>query len=73
MENNEIEPNDNIENNEQETSMIIYREIEEPCVALTIIGENRLTNTAVVIKRGLKVSIKAFFSSIVLTVLNMFI
>ena len=55
------------------TAMIEYREIEEPCVALTIIGENRLTNTEVFIKRGFKFSLKAFFSTLVLTIMNMFI
>ena len=55
------------------TSMIEYREIEEPCVALTIIGENRLSNTSVFILRGTKFSLKAFFSTLVLTIMNMFI
>ncbi len=55
------------------TAIIEYREIEEPCVALTIIGENRLSNTAVFVKRGIKYSIKAFFSTLVLTIMNMFI
>ena len=44
-----------------ETAIIEYREIDEPCVALTIIGENRLSNTGVFVKRGIKYSIKAFF------------
>lgn len=52
---------------------IVYREIEEPCVALTIIGENRLTTSVSIIKHGFKFSLKAFFSSIVLTVMNLFI
>lgn len=55
------------------TDIIEYKEIEEPCVALTIIGENRLTDTAVFIKRGFKFSIKAFFSTLVLTIMNLFI
>lgn len=55
------------------TAIIEYREIEEPCVALTIIGENRLSNTAVFVKRGIKYSIKAFFSTLVLTIMNLFI
>lgn len=55
------------------TAMIEYREIEEPCVALTIIGENRISNTAVFVKRGIKYSIKAFFSTLVLTIMNLFI
>ena len=63
--------NENSSNNE--TAIIEYKEIEEPCVALTIIGENKLTNTEVFIKRGIKFSIKAFFSSLVLTIMNMFI
>ncbi len=55
------------------TEMIVYKEIDEPCVALTIIGENRLTNTAIFVRHGFKFSIKAFFSTLVLTILNMFI
>lgn len=55
------------------TDMIEYKEVEEPCVALTIIGENRLTNAEIFVKRGLKFSIKAFFSTIILTIMNMFI
>lgn len=54
-------------------SLIEYREIDEPCVALTIIGENRLTDTEVFIKRSAKFSFKAIFSTIVLTFLNLFI
>lgn len=55
------------------TAMIEYHEIEEPCVALTIIGENRLTDVEVFVKRGFKFSFKAFFSTLVLTIMNMFI
>ena len=55
------------------TAIIEYKEVEEPCVALTIIGENRLTDTEVFIRRGIKYSIKAFFSAIVLTILHLFI
>lgn len=55
------------------TDIIEYKEVEEPCVALTIIGENRLTNAEVFVKRGFKFSIKTFFSTFVLTILNMFI
>lgn len=55
------------------TAIIEYREIEEPCVALTIIGENRLSTPAVFVKRGFKYSIKAFFSTLVLTIMNLFI
>ena len=54
-------------------SLIEYREIDEPCVALTIIGENRLTNVEVFVRRGFKFSFKAFFSTLVLTIINMFI
>ena len=61
------------ENNADSTSMIEYKEIEEPCVALTIIGENRLTDVEVFVKRGIRYSIKAFFSAIVLTIMNLFI
>lgn len=55
------------------TDIIEYKEIEEPCVALTIIGENRLTSTEIFVKRGFKFSFKAFFSTLVLTIMNMFI
>lgn len=55
------------------TSLIEYREIDEPCVSLTIIGENRLTDTEVFIRRGAKFSFKAFFSTLVLTFVNLFI
>lgn len=60
-----------IDNNS--TDIVEYKEVEEPCVALTIIGENRLTDTEVFIRRGIKYSIKAFFSAIVLTILHLFI
>ena len=53
--------------------LIEYKEIEAPCVALTIIGENRLTNTVIFVKRSTKFSFKAFFSTLVLTIINMFI
>lgn len=55
------------------TALIEYREIEEPCVALTIIGETRLSNAGVFMRRGVKFSFKAFFSTLVLTIMNMFI
>ena len=55
------------------TEMIVYKEIDEPCVALTIIGENRLTNAEIFVKRGFKFSFKAFFSTLILTIMNMFI
>lgn len=54
------------------TTMNEYKEVEEPCVSLTIIGENRLTDTEVFIRRGIKYSIRAFFSAIVLTIMHMF-
>lgn len=54
------------------TAMNDYKEVEEPCVSLTIIGENRLTDTEVFIRRGIKYSIRAFFSAIVLTIMHMF-
>jgi len=55
------------------TEMVEYKEVEEPCVALTIIGENKLTDTEVFIRRGIRYSIKAFFSAIALTIINLFI
>jgi len=55
------------------TDIIEYKEVEEPCVALTIIGENKLTDAEVFIRRGIKYSIKAFFSAVVLTIMNLFI
>lgn len=55
------------------TSLIEYKEIAEPCVALTIIGENRLTDVEVFFKRGFKFSFKALFSTLALTIINMFI
>ena len=65
-ENNEIEPN-------TETAITEYKEVEKPCVSLTIIGENRLTDAEVFVRRGIRYSIKAFFSAIALTILNLFI
>ena len=67
----ELQSNNDVKNTV--TDIIEYKEVEEPCVALTIIGENRLTNAEVFVKRGFKFSIKTFFSTFVLTVLNMFI
>lgn len=65
---------ENTSNNENVTTDITeYKEVEEPCVALTIIGENRLTDTEVLVRRGIKYSIRAFFSAIVLTIMNLFI
>lgn len=63
--------NDSKENNS--TDMTEYKEVDEPCVALTIIGENRLTDAEVFVRRGIKYTIKAFFSAIVLTIMNLFI
>lgn len=60
------------EESKKDTSMIEYQEIEEPCVALTIIGENKLTNAGIFIRRGIRYSIKAFFSTIILTIVKMF-
>ena len=68
---NTVENNLSEENNS--TNMSEYKEVDEPCVALTIIGENRLTDTEVFVRRGIKYTIKAFFSAIVLTIMNMFI
>ena len=72
---NELEQELPLDNEAQDSpsDMIEYKEIEEPCVALTIIGENRLTDTEIFVKRGFKFSIKAFFSTLVLTIMNMFI
>lgn len=66
-----ISDNSDTENNS--TSITEYKEVEEPCVALTIIGENRLTDAEIFIRRSIKYSIKAFFSAIVLTIMNLFI
>lgn len=56
-----------------DTDMIEYKEVEEPCVSLTIIGENKLTDVEVFVRRGFRYSVKAFFSTLVLTIMNMFI
>lgn len=70
----EIENDKDIDSVENvSTDIIEYKEIDEPCVALTIIGENRLTNAEIFVKRGFKFSFKAFFSTLVLTIMNMFI
>lgn len=81
-ESNQINPSEEI-NSEEEikkteetkeaTAMVEYKEVDEPCVALTIIGENRLTDAEVFVRRGFRFSLKAFFSTIVLTIMNMFI
>lgn len=72
-ENTENTENAVCENTPDTTEMIEYKEVEEPCVALTIIGENKLTDTEVFVRRGIRYSIKAFFSAIALTILNLFI
>lgn len=55
--------------NVEETAVIEYKEVEEPCVALTIIGENRLSNVEIFVKRGFKFSFKAFFQLLYLQLL----
>ena len=69
--NPELEPDTDASNSS--TDLIEYKELDEPCVALTIIGENRLTDAEVFVRRGFKFSIKAFFSTLMLTIMNMFI
>ena len=69
--NPELEPDTDASNSS--TDLIEYKEVDEPCVALTIIGENRLTDAEVFVRRGFKFSIKAFFSTLILTIMNMFI
>jgi len=69
--NSVVETNSNDSNDS--TAIIEYKEVEEPCVALTIISENRLTDGEVFVKRGIKYSIRAFFSAIALTIMNLFI
>lgn len=89
MEEENINTNESLNNNElqesqsknkedtsnevEETAIIEYKEIEEPCVALTIIGENKLSVTASLVKHGVKFSLKAFFSTLLLTIAKMFI
>lgn len=68
-----INENAELENSSDNTDIIEYKEVEEPCVALTIIGENKLTDAEIFIRKGIKYSIKAFFSAIVLTIINLFI
>ena len=71
---NEHETTEIVESAETaETAIIEYKEVDEPCVALTIIGENRLTDAAIFVKRSFRLSIKEFFSTIVLTIMNLFI
>ena len=57
----------------ENTEIVEYKEVEEPCVSLTIISENKLTDAEVFVRRGIRYSIKAFFSTLVLTIVNMFI
>lgn len=57
----------------ENTDIVDFKEVEEPCVSLTIIGENKLTDAEVFVRRGIRYSIKAFFSALVLTIMNMFI
>ena len=70
---NTLSENNVSENSIDNVEIIEYKEVEEPCVALTIIGENKLTDAEVFVRRGIKYSIKAFFSTIVLTIMNLFI
>lgn len=65
--------NDVSESPSENTEIVEYKEFEEPCVSLTIIGENKLTDAEVFVRKGLRYSIKAFFSTLVLTIMNMFI
>ena len=60
-------------NQSDSAQLIEYKELKEPCVALTIIGENQLTDIEVFIKRGFKFSFKTFLSTLALTIINMFI
>ena len=60
------------EDNAPSADITECHEIEEPCVALTIIGENKLTDAEVFVRRGIKFSVKAFFSTLVLTIMHMF-
>ena len=72
-ENTDVQENVELESSSSNSDMVEYKEVEEPCVALTIIGENKLTDTEVFIRRGIRYSIKAFFSAIVFTIMNLFI
>lgn len=75
IENNSIDE-DSLDSQNSEnpsTDIIEYKEIDKPCVSLTIIGENRLSNAEIFVKRSFKFSIKSFFSTLVLTIMNMFI
>lgn len=69
----ENEENETSPDNTVATDILEYKEVEEPCVSLTIIGENKLTDAEVFVRRGIRYSIKAFFSAIVLTIMNLFI
>lgn len=46
--------------NVEEKAIIEYKEVEEPYVALTIIGENRLSNVEVFVKRVLSFHSRLF-------------
>ena len=69
----EVSLNDDSVVENPETAITEYKEVEEPCVALTIIGENRLSDAEVFVRRGIRYSIKTFLSTIALTILNLFI
>ena len=72
-ENTDVQENVELESSSTDSNIVEYKEVEEPCVALTIIGENKLTDAEVFIRRGIRYSIKAFFSAVVLTIMNLFI
>ena len=57
----EINSEEEIKKTKEATAMVEYKEVDEPCVALTIIGENRLTDAEVFVRRGFRFSLKAFF------------
>jgi len=72
----ELETNEELnieETSSNDIDLVEYKEVEEPCVALTIIGENKLTDVEVFVRRGIRYSIKSFFSAVVLTIMNLFI
>ena len=69
----EILVDDVSETTSEDVELVEYKEVEEPCVSLTIIGENKLTDAEVFIRRGFRYSVKAFFSTLILTIMNMFI
>ena len=71
--NNEVSLDEDSIVENSETAIIEYKDVEDPCVALTIIGENRLSDAEIFVRRGFRYSIKTFFSAISLTILNLFI